>query len=168
MTLNTSLPVNNGLAGADAPPSPPGFLSQASFSTLIATLVVILVAQYVRSPWRKVPPGPKGLPLLGNALQLQNKGWMFERDCKQRFGMSDFVFAHIPPLFGLTIQPSEHIMYLNALGQPIVVLHSLKAAFELLDRRAKLYSDRPRFIVAQDILCGGLFPALMSYGDALV
>jgi hypothetical protein len=59
-------------------------------------------------------------------------------------------------------------MYLNALGQPIVVFHSLKAAFELLDRRAKLYSDRPRFIVAQDILCGGLFPALMSYGDALV
>jgi hypothetical protein len=59
-------------------------------------------------------------------------------------------------------------MYINALGQPIVVLHSLKAASELFDRRAKLYSDRPRFIVAQDILCGGLFTALMPYGDVLV
>jgi hypothetical protein len=59
-------------------------------------------------------------------------------------------------------------MYLNALGQPIIVLHSLKAAFELLDRRANIYSDRPRFIVAQDILCGGLFTAFMSYGDVLV
>ena len=59
-------------------------------------------------------------------------------------------------------------MYLNALGQPILVLHSLKAAFDLLDRRANIYSDRPRMIVAHDILCGGLFVALMPYGDALV
>jgi hypothetical protein len=59
-------------------------------------------------------------------------------------------------------------MYLNALGQPIIVLHSLKAAFELLDRRANIYSDRPRFVVAQDILCGGLLTALLPYGDVLV
>jgi hypothetical protein len=59
-------------------------------------------------------------------------------------------------------------MYLNALGKPIIVIHSLKAAFELFDRRANIYSDRPRYIVAQDILCGGLFTALMSYGDVLV
>jgi hypothetical protein len=59
-------------------------------------------------------------------------------------------------------------MYLNALGQPIIVLHSLKAAFELLDRRANIYSDRPRLIFAQDILCGSLFMAFMSYGDVLV
>jgi hypothetical protein len=59
-------------------------------------------------------------------------------------------------------------MYLNALGQPMVVLHSLKAASELLDRRARIYSGRPRFIVTQDILCGGLFTALMPYGELLV
>ncbi|KAF8478443.1 cytochrome P450 [Russula ochroleuca] len=138
--------LDNDLAGANAP-SPSSFLSHASFSQLLAlmaTVVVILVAQYVRSPWRKVPPGPKGLPILGNALQLQNKDWMYGAECKRKF---------------------EHIMYINALGQPIVVLHSLKAASELFDRRAKLYSDRPRFIVAQDILCGGLFTALMPYGD---
>jgi hypothetical protein len=59
---------------------------------------------------------------------------------------------------------SEHIMYLTALGQPIIVLNSLKAAFELLDRRANIYSDRPRHIIA-DILCGGRLIALMPYGD---
>jgi hypothetical protein len=59
-------------------------------------------------------------------------------------------------------------MYLNALGQPILAIHSLKAAFELLDRRANNYSDRPRFIVAQDILCGGLFTSFMSYVDLSV
>ncbi len=58
-------------------------------------------------------------------------------------------------------------MYLNALGQPIIVINSLKAAFELLDRRANIYSDRPRLIVANEILSGGLFTALMPYGDGL-
>jgi hypothetical protein len=59
-------------------------------------------------------------------------------------------------------------MYLNALGQPIIVLNSLKVAFELLDRRANIYSDRPHLIVANGILCGSLFFALMPYGDMLV
>jgi hypothetical protein len=59
-------------------------------------------------------------------------------------------------------------MYLNVLGQPIIVFNSLKPASELLDRRANIYSDRPRHIVAHEIFCGGLFTALMSYGDVFV
>ena len=59
-------------------------------------------------------------------------------------------------------------MYLNALGQPIIVINSFKAASELLDRRASIYSDHPRQIVAHEILCGGLASAFMPYGDLLV
>jgi hypothetical protein len=59
-------------------------------------------------------------------------------------------------------------LYLNALGQPIIILNSLKAASDLLDQRASIYSDRPRLIVAREIFCGGLFIALMPYGDLLV
>ena len=59
-------------------------------------------------------------------------------------------------------------MYLNALGQPIVVFNSLKTASELLDRRANIYSDRPRLIVANEIFCGSLFTAFMPYGDVSV
>ena len=66
------------------------------------------------------------------------------------------------------IKTIEHMMYLNALGQPFIVFNSLKPAFELLDRRANIYSDRPRFIVVHEILCGGLFVASMPYGDLLV
>jgi hypothetical protein len=60
------------------------------------------------------------------------------------------------------------MMYLNALNQPILVLNSLKVAAELLDRRAYISSDRPRLIVGNEILCGNLFTAFMSYGDVLV
>ena len=137
--------------------------------SLFATLVIILVAQYIRSPWRKVPPGPKGLPILGNALQLRDKDWMYRTECKRKFGSSSssLLLLTLGP-FALSIEISEHIMYMNALGQPVIVLHSLKATFELLDRRANTYSDHPHFIVAHDILSGGLFAAFMSYGDAFV
>jgi hypothetical protein len=63
---------------------------------------------------------------------------------------------------------SEDIMCLRVLRRPVIVLNSLKAAFELLDRRANIYSDRPRVIVPHEIFCGGLFTAMMSYGDVFV
>jgi hypothetical protein len=85
-------PVYNNLAGLPTLAS----LFHASFSQcftassgLIATLVLILAAQYVKSPWRKVPPGPKGLPILGNAIQLQNKDWMYDKECKRNFRSSN-------------------------------------------------------------------------------
>ncbi|KAH9022743.1 cytochrome P450 [Lactarius deliciosus] len=56
-------------------------------------------------------------------------------------------------------------MYLSALGQPILVLNSLKAASELLDRRANIYSGRPRLIMAQEIISGGLMFALLNHVD---
>ena len=59
-------------------------------------------------------------------------------------------------------------MYLNALGQPMIVINSLSTASELLDQRANIYSDRPRQIVANEILCGGLATGLMPYGDLSV
>ena len=56
-------------------------------------------------------------------------------------------------------------MYLDGAGQPIVVCNSLKSAFQLLERRSGNYSDRPRFIMAQEILNGGLLLGLLGYDD---
>jgi hypothetical protein len=47
---------------------------------------VIIVTRYLRSPWRCVPPGPWGLPILGNAAKLQDKTWLFGQDCKEKYG----------------------------------------------------------------------------------
>lgn len=39
------------------------------------------------------------------------------------------------------------VIYLNLLGRHIVVLSSKKAAYDLLEKRSALYSDRPAMIV---------------------
>jgi len=135
---------------------------------LILTLVIILVAQYARSPWRKIPPGPKGLPILGNALQFRDRRRMLEKDCKEKFRTFNSICYRLLELSRFTRQIPEHIMTLRVLGKPVIIFNSLRPAFELLDRRANIYSDRPRVIVSHEIFCGGLFTALMSYGELFV
>ena len=58
--------------------------------SVVVVLAVILAVRYSNSPWRRVPPGPRGLPLIGNALQLKDKAWLFKRDFKQRYGALSF------------------------------------------------------------------------------
>ena len=60
------------------------------------------------------------------------------------------------------------VIYLNAMGQPIVILNNPSIAAELLDRRASIYSDRPTLIVMHEIMCGGLLFLSAYYGDMYV
>ncbi|KAH7875546.1 cytochrome P450 [Lentinula edodes] len=78
---------------------------------------------------KKLPPGPRGLPILGNIFQLGTGSvWLAFDELKSRYGP---------------------IVYLNMAGQNTIVLNHKAAAIELLERRSAIYSDRPRFIVAE-------------------
>ncbi|EAU89623.1 hypothetical protein CC1G_02512 [Coprinopsis cinerea okayama7 len=69
-----------------------------------------------------LPPGPKGTPLLGNLLQIpQEHSWKVYAEWKEEYG---------------------DIIYLEALGQRIIVLNSLEDIEALLSKRATNYSDR--------------------------
>jgi len=56
-------------------------------------------------------------------------------------------------------------MCLDILGKPTIVFNSLKSAFEVLERRARNTSGRPRLIVAGEILNQGLGMVTADHGD---
>ena len=65
------------------------FIFKAEARTLMAGtllwLAVIFIVYYRRSPWRKLPPKPRGLPIIGNAVQVMDTKWLISNDCKERF-----------------------------------------------------------------------------------
>ena len=62
--------------------------------------------------------------------------------------------------------PSQgDIVYVNVLGQPIVILNSAKVTFEMLDKKSSLYSDRPVFRVASEMVGWKDVLVLTPYGD---
>ena len=119
------------------------------FSLSVLGLVVPLVVSYAlsRERWRKrsrglpLPPGPKGLPFIGNVADLQRpEVWKAHRELCNTYGERS-----IGPSLFRAIHRSSHIgdvLYFEVLGQPIVVLGSPQAIFELLDNRSALTSDR--------------------------
>jgi hypothetical protein len=85
-------------------------------------------------------------------------------NCKTRIGYLGEIASkntvRFPPFLLTSVHELNDVlddmMYLTALGQPILFLNSLKVAAELLDRRASIYSGRPRLIMAQEIISGNL------------
>ncbi|KAJ7703909.1 cytochrome P450 [Mycena rosella] len=92
----------------------------------------------------KLPPGPPSVFFFGNLFQLSSRVWLNFTAWKAIYGP---------------------VVYLNILGQPIVVLNTAKSAAELLDHRSGIYSDRPQNIVASEIMAGGLLVAFSRYGE---
>ncbi|KAF9447105.1 hypothetical protein P691DRAFT_672159 [Macrolepiota fuliginosa MF-IS2] len=71
------------------------------------------------------PPGPKGLPLVGNVLEIPMvKPWAVYNQWSKEYG--------------------SDIVYFTALDKSFLVLNSLPAVQDLLVRRSEKYSDRPR------------------------
>ena len=67
---------------------------------LIVGIVVVLAVRYAKSPWRRVPPGPSGYPVLGNAFKLRDMAWLLGQDCKKQFSMSTSAMGHDIDLIG--------------------------------------------------------------------
>ncbi|TFY64063.1 hypothetical protein EVG20_g6073 [Dentipellis fragilis] len=102
------------------------------------------IVHYIRSPYRKVPAGPRGIPILGNLFQLH---------------------VDMVPSFMKWQKTFGDICYINIAGQSMIIINSAKIAFDLLDRHLANYSERAHTIVGGEILCGGLFFAVNPHNS---
>ncbi|KAI0295664.1 cytochrome P450 [Multifurca ochricompacta] len=103
------------------------FSSRARAWTLVISfcLVIFLHTFYRRRHTLPLPPGPKGLPIIGNALDMPSKNqWLTYRQWGEKYN-SDIVHA-------------------KALGTHVIVLNSAKAVHELFEKRSSIYSDSIR------------------------
>ncbi|OSD00072.1 cytochrome P450 [Trametes coccinea BRFM310] len=77
----------------------------------------------------KLPPGPPGVPLLGNLF--------------------DFPAEFAPDAYLAMSKKYGDVFSLHVLGQTFVVLNSATAAIDILEKRSSNYSDRPPSILIE-------------------
>ncbi|KDQ62054.1 hypothetical protein JAAARDRAFT_448042 [Jaapia argillacea MUCL 33604] len=97
-----------------------------------------------RSP-APLPPGPRGWPIIGNILDMPTvQPWLGFKKWGEKWG---------------------NMVYVNLLGQPMVVLNSPKVAVDMLDKKSSIYSDRPTFTMAGELVGWTNVTPFLHYGD---
>ncbi|KAJ3556977.1 hypothetical protein NM688_g1727 [Phlebia brevispora] len=109
-------------------------------------VAVILLSLYLmkRQSTLPLPPGPRALPIVGNLFDMPAiRPWVQYTRWAEQY--------------------NSDVVYLQVVSQPLVILNSATAAFELLEKRASVYSDKPLTVMQQ--LVGWTWNiALMPYG----
>ncbi|KAH9970767.1 cytochrome P450 [Russula compacta] len=100
------------------------------------------------------------LALLSFFLALRESSWLAYTKFSKTYGIN-FVFLFAP----FTISFSGDILSFHVFGKVIVVLNSVKATKDLLERRGEIYSDRP-VIPFQDMMGWQWFLPTARYGES--
>ncbi|KAI0332487.1 cytochrome P450 [Cubamyces sp. BRFM 1775] len=111
----------------------------------ILVAVILLNSFLKKKPRGPLPPGPKGLPLIGNLLDMPaSHEWRTFAQWGERWG---------------------DIMSVTFLGQPYVILNSAKHAIEMLEKKSSIYSSRPIIPVGGELVGWNRTLALLPYGN---
>ncbi|TDZ33333.1 O-methylsterigmatocystin oxidoreductase [Colletotrichum spinosum] len=123
------------------------------FVGFVATLLTIFLFDRLLRAARNfsrlpLPPGPKGLPFVGNVRDLPKQD-TFEAVHWAKFG----------ELYG-------PISSINVLGKTIIVVNDAKTAIDMLEKQST-YSSRPQFYFTGEIVGWGDTTVSLSYNEKL-
>ncbi|KAI0370176.1 cytochrome P450 [Pilatotrama ljubarskyi] len=111
----------------------------------ILLAVILLNRLFARKQQGPLPPGPKGLPLIGNMLDMPaSHEWRTFAQWGERWG---------------------DIVSVSFLGQPYVILNSAKHAVDMLEKKSSIYSSRPIIPVGGELVGWNRTLALLPYGN---
>ncbi|KAI0760157.1 O-methylsterigmatocystin oxidoreductase [Fomes fomentarius] len=128
-------------------PTLPAFAAMSLYPTIpyllsLALFVYIWMRKLSRRSTLPLPPGPRGLPIVGNLLDMP------QTDVARR-------------LHSLSEKYGD-LVYMNTFGRPMIVIGSYDAAVALLDGRSINTSERPGLVMADLVDMSWLF-ALQGY-----
>ncbi|KAG2114145.1 cytochrome P450 [Suillus discolor] len=125
-------------------PSVDGRLAILAILLPASFIVITSLKRFIRNRQNKLPPGPVPLPLLGNVLSINTKEpWLTYTEWAAVYG---------------------DLFFVRLLGQEIVVINSQHVAEALLDKRSRIYSDRPYMATVEPFGWSDAF-AFVGYND---
>ncbi|KAI5119818.1 hypothetical protein M0805_006951 [Coniferiporia weirii] len=91
------------------------------------------------------PPGPKGLPLIGNVFDMPSSdAWVKAAEWRETYG---------------------DIVFVQNLGTPAVFFNSYEVAADLIEKRSTIYSSRPSSIMVSELQRWDWLTSNMPYGE---
>ncbi|KAJ7729932.1 cytochrome P450 [Mycena metata] len=116
----------------------------------LTTWAIYLVFRaYTRAREGSLPPGPKGLPLIGNLYDVpKTEQWLAFMQMSRTY--------------------DSDLISLNLMGETVIVLNSLAAADDLLEHKSAISSDRPPFPMLTELMGFDWHLAFMRYGPTWI
>ncbi|KAG6375607.1 cytochrome P450 [Boletus reticuloceps] len=130
----------------------------------LASLALYLIRRLIwRSASLPLPPGPPAWPLIGNLLNFpMHAPYKTFGDMNNKYG--ECIYALLTVQSVADPAPGS-IISLRVMGMRYVVLNSLKATNDLLEKKSAITSNRPHFAMGGDLVGWGNSTLFLPYGD---